>query len=159
MLFTILTQIVLPVAVLALLAWAWSKRKPDVPIGVPRSDVPYSDVGRLSPEEAARIKRMLDQELLPRGFTMRIDGTQEQSYAAPTYTRTFQYSKGALILNVERRSDWDGVGDAFVCDAATDQSTRRVTGFSEYAPRRILTEDQLAEFQRDIGAFLDAEGT
>ena len=174
MLYAILIQIVLPMSVLAVLAWAWSRWKADVPTDVPKSDegplfvekadvlihlqnyLPNSDWGGLSPEEADRIKRMLDEELLPRGFTMQSDGTQQETFARPTYTRTFQYSKGDLILNVERKSDYDAVGDYFVCDAIMDGASQRVTGFSEYVPRRILTEDQLAAFQRDIGAFLDA---
>ena len=149
MLVAILTQIVLPVSVLALVAWAWSKRNtaPDVPNDVPRSDVgsrPTVD------EERARIKRMLDEELLPRGFTMQPTPPER------TYQRKFQYSKGDLVLNVTRYASQDG--DNFWCDTVTDGATRVVAGFGKYGPASSLTEEQLAEFQRDLGAFLDAEG-
>lgn len=190
MLYAILTQIVVPVSVLALVSWAWSRWKADVPNDVPNSDVgclspekadvsidvPRSDVGSRPTvdEERARIKGMLDEELLPRGFTM------HPSPPESTYARKFQYSKGALVLNVLRFACHDG--DIFVCDAArrsggrfsgllrrfkggaedtlpvTDGASQRVTGFAKYGVARRLTEDQLAEFQRGIGAFLDAEG-
>ena len=49
-----------------------------------------------------RIERMLDEELLPRGFTM------HPSPNTRTYTRTFQYSKGDLVLDVTRFASQDG---------------------------------------------------
>ena len=160
MLHSILIQIVLPVSVLALVAWAWSKRNtaPDVPIDVPRSDNGPRATGDkervvnfgTGDEERVRIERMLDEELLPRGFTM------HPSPNTRTYTRTFQYSKGDLVLNVTRFASHDG--DNFWCDTVTDGATRVVAGFGKYGPARSLTEEQLAEFQRDLGAFLDAEG-
>ena len=160
MLVAILTQIVLPVSVLAVVSWAWSRwnTAPDVPIDVPRSDNGPRATGDkervvnfgTGDEERVRIERMLDEELLPRGFTM------HPSPNTRTYTRTFQYSKGDLVLDVTRFASQDG--DTFWCDAVTDGATRRVACFAKYGPARSLTEDQLAAFQREIGAFLDAEG-
>ena len=140
LLFQIVTNILLPVAILSLLTWVWSRwnirRTPHMA---------PTQKGFSFREEPARIKQMLDETLRPQGFALQTDGHQ---------TRTFRYRRGTFVLEIMRHVNKDQ--NWFLCHVCSEHEERRIAGFAE--PHRLgapLTDAQLEAFQHELNSFLN----